>query len=75
MQKKEYGVIGCYPSTKEKMDKRVFDNIQDISFESVTVKIFKDYDKYLKILYGDYMSLPKVEDRQTHSYYLFFRKF
>lgn len=36
-----------------------------------TVRIPKYYDRYLKIMYGDYMALPKEEDREIHVAYSF----
>ena len=30
----------------------------------------KDYDPYLRVLYGDYMKLPPPEERSTHAYRL-----
>lgn len=35
-------------------------------FEKRNWKIPKNYDKYLKYMYGDYMKLPKEEDREKH---------
>ena len=36
-------------------------------FEDIKVKGFKYYDKYLKICYGDYMTLPPEEEREIHN--------
>ena len=36
-------------------------------FEDIKVKGFKDYDKYLKICYGDYMTLPPENKREMHN--------
>ena len=36
-------------------------------FEGRNWKIPKEYDKYLKHMYGDYMKLPKEEDRERHT--------
>ena len=35
-------------------------------FENIVVKGMKDYDTYLTIVYGDYMMLPRKEDRNNH---------
>ena len=40
-----------------------------VKFEDVEVNIPNDYDKYLKIIYGDnYMEIPPKEDRYNHIY-------
>ena len=36
-------------------------------FEDIKVIGFKDYDCYLKICYGDYMTLPPEDKRETHN--------
>lgn len=48
------------------MDKKVFEEYSDIKFEDLLVRSVKDYDTYLKAMYGDYMKLPPVEQRVTH---------
>ena len=48
------------------MDKKVFDEYADIKFEDLVVRSVKDYDTYLKAMYGDYMKLPPVEQQVTH---------
>lgn len=35
-------------------------------FEGICLRGIKEYDKYLRRLYGDYTQLPPVEFRQTH---------
>lgn len=44
----------------------LFDEIVDYQFENITVKGFKDYDTYLKCIYGDYMRLPPEDQRVNH---------
>ena len=46
--------------------KEVFDEMREYRFETMTVKGFKDYDTYLKCIYGDYMTLPPEEKRVNH---------
>ena len=46
--------------------KEVFDELREYRFETMTVKGFKDYDTYLKCIYGDYMTLPPEEKRVNH---------
>lgn len=49
----------CIPSS-------LFDELTDYQFEDIVVKGFKDYDTYLKYIYGDYMKLPPKEQRVNH---------
>ena len=37
------------------------------SFEGRDFLIPKDYDKYLKHMYGNYMTIPKKKDQETHT--------
>lgn len=57
-------LVGCYFDFDTKhaaMDKDIFDDFVMMPFEDVKVKIPKNYDKYLTMLYGDYMTPPPVE--------------
>jgi len=40
----------------------------DVEFEGMAVKAPKEYDKYLKQVYGDYMKFPPVEQQVSHHY-------
>ncbi|MBQ7511488.1 MAG: LicD family protein [Prevotella sp.] len=42
-----------------------FEDVIDQPFADTTVKIPRDYDGYLRCLYGDYMTLPPAEQRVT----------
>ncbi len=48
------------------MSRKYFDAYIDKEFEGHSFKIFKQYDRYLKMLYGDYRELPPPEERQVH---------
>lgn len=55
-----YDIKTIYPSS-------LFSNITNIRFEDQEFNTMKDYDKYLKLTYGDYMKLPPVDQRGGHS--------
>lgn len=55
-----------YPKKKCRygMPSECFEEYIDIEFEGMLFKGFKQYDKYLKLLYGNYMELPPIEKRK-----------
>lgn len=54
--------------------KNYFENRIKVPFENTISYINSDYDEELRECYGDYTIVPKEEDRQTHSYYKYYRK-
>lgn len=50
-----------------------FDKRIKTPFENMEFYIPKEYDKYLKVLYGDYMKLPPEKDRIAHSINAFWK--
>ena len=44
-----------------------FDSLVDYEFETEFFKGFEKYDEYLTHMYGNYMELPPVEQRVTHT--------
>lgn len=46
--------------------KDLMNEIVEYKFENIVVKGMKDYDTYLTGLYGNYMKLPKEEERINH---------
>lgn len=51
----------------EMFKKEVYGNGKDYPFEDMTLVGPEQYDAYLKSLYGDYMTPPRVEDRNAHA--------
>lgn len=46
--------------------KEIMNGFVDMKFENEVFPIIKQYDKFLKIAYGDYMKLPPKEERVAH---------
>ena len=59
---------------KEIMDKDIFTESIKIEFENSFYNAPKNYDEYLKNLYGDYMTLPPKEKRASHHRFKAYRK-
>lgn len=61
---------GTYAMKRELFPKSWFSSTVELPFEDFTVKVCKEYHKYLTQLYGDYMQLPPVEKRVSyHGHY------
>ena len=50
------------------MDTNLFKETVEVPFEDIMVKVPKNYDQYLKNLYGDYMKFPPKEKQVGHHY-------
>lgn len=64
--KRVVSFTGIY-GLKDSFDKRLFDVYGEILFESKYYHCIKNFDSYLKILYGDYMKLPPETQRHHHN--------
>ena len=53
--------------------KGFFDGCVDVVFEGRTMPAPKNYQLYLTQMYGNYMELPKKEDRVPHHYVVGFK--
>lgn len=54
-----------FPSESLIYPKDWFGNGIEMKFEHLTINLPKEYDKYLKMKYGDYMKLPPEKDRNS----------
>lgn len=48
------------------LESKWFEEREYLQFEDMEIPVMKEYDAYLKKVYGDYMKLPPVEERVTH---------
>lgn len=48
------------------MPRKCFDEMIETDFEGRKFFVFKQYDEYLTLLFGDYMALPPEEKRKPH---------
>ena len=53
---------------REAMDTKIFKEFIKVPFEDVMAYVPKDYDTYLRNLYGDYMKLPPADKQVGHHY-------
>lgn len=53
----------CIGSLNEIRAKVLYDDLIEYNFEDTSFKGFREYDKYLSDLYGDYMQFPPEEER------------
>ncbi|MBF0848294.1 hypothetical protein IR145_12610 [Streptococcus danieliae] len=61
------GVVswGLYHES-EKLKKEEYENLIELEFCGKMFKSLPSWDKYLSNLYGNYMELPKEENRKIH---------
>lgn len=55
--------IPTYDSYKNVFPYDYFKDFVELKFEDTTIKVPIEYDKYLKMDFGDYMTLPPIEKR------------
>ena len=55
-----------YGYDKETIPREIFDSITEYKFEDRRYLGVKNYDYWLKRVFGNYMELPPIEKRQTH---------
>ena len=67
-------MMGVYGYNKTKMPVESFNTYTKQKFEDTSFKCVRDYDRYLKQLYGDYMTPPPEDKRVGHDFVLINRK-
>ena len=50
------------------------DDFIDVEFEKHTFKAIKQYDAWLRGIYGDYMQFPPEDKRVAHHHYIAYYK-
>lgn len=56
---------GYWSLKREKHEKKWFSDKKMIKFEDTVIPVVKDYDSYLRTLYGDYMTPPPIDKQHT----------
>lgn len=64
---KTTSITTYYYSAKCGGDMSIFDNYIFHDFEGYSFRIPKEYDRRLRMIYGDYMKLPDEKDREYHT--------
>lgn len=60
----------CLPQWEGKIFRTEwFEDVIELPFEDTTVTCPRDYDAYLRLLYGDYMQLPPEDRRIQHPHF------
>lgn len=60
-------MTGGYPSRcKYGTPKRFYERRVQVEFEGYIFWGFEQYDQYLRLVYGDYMKLPPLDERKPH---------
>lgn len=67
-------VCWCERPKYSVIKKSEFEDMIDFQFENYKFKGPREYDKYLRMWYGDYMQLPPEKDRIYHHLYKAYKK-
>lgn len=68
-------IVGGTSNEKNIIPVELFKEYINLKFENLNLMAVKDYDKFLRIVFGDYMKLPPEEQRITsHSFDAYERK-
>lgn len=67
-------VTWCERPKYSVIKKSEYEDLIEIQFGKYTFKVIREYDKYLKMWYGDYMQLPPEKERIYHHLYKAYKK-
>ena len=67
-------VFSEYPKFKELISRDEFISLKEIEFNGKNFLGFSNPEKYLENRYGDFMQLPKEEDRVSHHGFIAYKK-
>lgn len=65
--KGDIGALTWSNGYKGRFDRASFDDLVKMRFETEAMRVIGQWDRHLRGLYGDYMEIPPIEKRQTHS--------
>ena len=69
-EESSYAIDVVFPWKRDVMcEKEVYEDLIDVDFEQLKVKIVKNYDRYLSLKYGDYLKLPPENERMCHHHF------
>ena len=56
------------PKTEDRTvgEGHIYSGVDYVTFEGIKMPCMSGYDEYLRMVFGDYMQLPPVEDRVPH---------
>lgn len=67
LEDSEYAAVVCGSyREKEILPTEILNTFAEVEFEGSRFMAFREYDAYLKSIYGDYMKLPPKEKQVTH---------
>ena len=62
------GILFGFTAKIAAMDSNLFKEVVKVPFENIEACVVKDYDTYLRNLYGNYMTPPPVDQQVGHHY-------
>ena len=70
---KRVGVVPTIYGEKSIYPAELFKDYYSMKFEDDEFSVIAEYDKYLRMCYGDYMQLPPVEKRKTEHFDAYYK--
>jgi len=69
-----YVAIMCGYDSPKRVFREDFSDYVELEFEGKLFKVLKGYDRHLRILYGDYLQLPPINERVSHHSFKAYKK-